>query len=56
MLDLRLPNLAYLRFFGMDDGSGFKMIVNPEIERSEEKEIGEEGCLSISNVFADIEK
>jgi len=55
---LAAPQLGIsLRFFGMDDGSGFKMIVNPEIiERSEEKEIGEEGCLSIPNVFADIER
>lgn len=44
-----------LRFFGMDDGSGFKMIVNPEIiEHSDEKELGEEGCLSIPGVFADV--
>ncbi|ABS60804.1 peptide deformylase [Fervidobacterium nodosum] len=44
-----------LRFFGMDDGSGFKMIVNPEIiEKSEEKELGEEGCLSVPGVFADV--
>lgn len=44
-----------MRFFGMDDGKGFKMIVNPEIiERSEEKEVGEEGCLSVPGVFADI--
>lgn len=55
---LAAPQLGIsLRFFGMDDGNGFKMIVNPEIiERSEEKEIGEEGCLSIPNVFADIER
>ncbi len=55
---LAAPQLGIsLRFFGMDDGSGFKMIVNPEIiERSEEKEIGEEGCLSIPNVFADVER
>ncbi|MGB9615350.1 MAG: peptide deformylase, partial [Fervidobacterium sp.] len=46
-----------LRFFGMDDGSEFKMVVNPEIlERSEEKELGEEGCLSIPGVFADVER
>lgn len=45
------------RFFAMDDGSGFKMIVNPEIlEKSEEKEIGEEGCLSVPGVFADIQR
>ncbi|SDH61013.1 peptide deformylase [Fervidobacterium changbaicum] len=44
-----------LRFFGMDDGSGFKMVVNPEIiEHSDEKELGEEGCLSIPGVFADV--
>ncbi|MFN4199754.1 peptide deformylase [Fervidobacterium gondwanense] len=43
------------RFFGMDDGSGFKMIVNPEIiEHSDEKEFGEEGCLSVPGVFADV--
>ncbi|ODN31227.1 peptide deformylase [Fervidobacterium thailandense] len=46
-----------LRFFGMDDGSGFKMVVNPVIlERSEEKILGEEGCLSIPGVFANIER
>ncbi|MEN3043407.1 MAG: peptide deformylase [Fervidobacterium sp.] len=46
-----------MRFFGMDDGTGFKMIVNPEIlEKSEEKEIGEEGCLSVPGVFANIQR
>ncbi|MGQ9855315.1 MAG: peptide deformylase [Fervidobacterium sp.] len=45
------------RFFAMDDGSGFKMVVNPEIiEHSDEKEIGEEGCLSVPGVFADVER
>jgi len=45
------------RFFGMDDGSGFKMIVNPEIiEHSDEKEFGEEGCLSVPGVFADVQR
>ncbi|HCI29066.1 MAG TPA: peptide deformylase [Fervidobacterium sp.] len=55
---LAAPQLGIsLRFFGMDDGTGFKMIVNPEIlERADEKETGEEGCLSIPNVFADIER
>lgn len=46
-----------LRFFGMDDGSGFKLIVNPVIlEMSEEKVVGEEGCLSIPGVFANVER
>ncbi len=46
-----------LRFFAMDDGKGFKIIVNPQIlEHSSEKEIGEEGCLSLPGVFADVER
>lgn len=46
-----------LRFFAMDDGSGFKIVVNPEIlERSTEKESAEEGCLSVPGVFAQVER
>ncbi|WP_126993163.1 peptide deformylase [Thermosipho globiformans] len=46
-----------LRFFAMDDGSGPLIIVNPEIiEHSQEKEIGEEGCLSLPGIFEDVER
>ncbi|ANQ53679.1 MULTISPECIES: peptide deformylase [Thermosipho] len=46
-----------LRFFVMDDGNGPLFVVNPEIlEHSTEKEIGEEGCLSLPGIFADVER
>ncbi|ABR30698.1 peptide deformylase [Thermosipho melanesiensis] len=46
-----------LRFFVMDDGSGPLFIVNPEIiAHSEEKEIGEEGCLSLPGIFENVER
>jgi peptide deformylase len=40
------------RFFLYDIGEKLNMIVNPEIlEMSNEKEMGEEGCLSIPDIF-----
>lgn len=44
-----------LRFFAIDDGNGPLIIVNPEIiDHSEEKELGEEGCLSLPGIFEDV--
>ncbi|SHH52962.1 peptide deformylase [Thermosipho atlanticus] len=46
-----------LRFFVMDEGNGPMFIINPEIiEHSEEKELGEEGCLSLPGIFADVSR
>lgn len=46
-----------LRFFAMDDGNGPLIIINPEIiEHSNEKELGEEGCLSLPGIFADVNR
>ncbi|QTA38412.1 peptide deformylase [Thermosipho ferrireducens] len=46
-----------LRFFLMDYGEGPKVIVNPQIfEHSEDTEEGEEGCLSVPGIFADVRR
>lgn len=43
------------RFFMYDIGEKLNIVVNPQIiERSKEIEIGQEGCLSIPNVYEDI--
>lgn len=40
------------RFFIYDVGEKLNVVINPEIiERSKEKEIGEEGCLSFPEIF-----
>jgi len=40
------------RFFIYDIGEKLNVVINPEIlERSDEKEIGEEGCLSLPEIF-----
>lgn len=45
------------KFFVMDDGQGKKAIINPKIlSFSDENIIFEEGCLSIPEIFADIER
>ncbi len=47
----------YLRMFVMDVGEGPKKVVNPRIvEVSDEKEIAEEGCLSLPEIFEDVER
>ncbi len=46
-----------LRMFVMDYGDGPIKVINPEIlERSEEKAIEEEGCLSLPEIFEDVER
>ncbi len=46
-----------LRMFVMDVGNGPRKIINPEILKySEEKEIAEEGCLSLPDIFEDVER
>ncbi len=46
-----------LRMFVMDYGDGPIKVINPEIiEKSEEKVIDEEGCLSLPDVFAEVER
>ncbi len=46
-----------LRMFVMDVGDGPKKVVNPSIiEMSEEKETAEEGCLSLPDIFEDVER
>src|SRR6056297_1337570 len=47
------------RIFIEDDGSGsgWKAYINPEISHfSEEKEVGEEGCLSVPDIFENVER
>jgi len=47
------------RVFAIDDGSGggWKVIVNPEITwRSKESVISEEGCLSLPEIYEDVER
>ncbi len=40
------------RFFIYDIGEKLNVVINPEIlERSDEKELGEEGCLSLPEIF-----
>ncbi len=46
-----------LRIFVMDWGEGPLKVVNPEIlEFSEEKVVDEEGCLSLPEIFEDVER
>ena len=46
-----------LRMFVMDYGEGPIKVINPEIlEKSEEKVIEEEGCLSLPEIFEDVER
>jgi peptide deformylase len=45
------------KFFVMDDGENKKAVINPKIKFfSEEKIIFEEGCLSIPEIFAELER
>lgn len=45
------------KFFVMDDGENKRAVINPIIKTfSEEKIIFEEGCLSIPEIFAEIER
>jgi peptide deformylase len=45
------------KFFVMDDGENKKTVINPKINFfSEEKIIFEEGCLSIPEIFAELER
>ncbi len=45
------------RFFLYDIGEKLHVVVNPEIlEMSDEKEFGEEGCLSIPDVFEEVSR
>ena len=45
------------KFFVMDDGEGKKAVINPKIiSFSDEKITFEEGCLSIPEIFAEIER
>ncbi|SDC43841.1 peptide deformylase [Geotoga petraea] len=45
------------KFFVMDDGENKKTVINPKIKSfSEDQIIFEEGCLSIPEVFAEIER
>lgn len=55
---LAAPQVAVLkRLFVFDDGSGPKVIINPEIlEKSKELVIMEEGCLSIPGIYADLQR
>ena len=46
-----------LRMFVMDYGEGPIKVVNPQIvEKSEETEVDEEGCLSLPDIFEDVER
>ena len=46
-----------LRMFVMDYGEGPMKVINPEIlEKSEEKAVEEEGCLSLPEIFEDVER
>lgn len=43
------------RFFVYDVGEGLHVVINPEIlERSKTVSIGEEGCLSVPDVYEDV--
>ena len=55
---LAAPQVGFsIRLFVMDAGDGPRIVVNPEIlEMSEEKLEGEEGCLSIPDVFEYVER
>ncbi len=45
------------RFFMYDAGEKLNVVINPEIlERSSEVELGEEGCLSIPDIFEKISR
>lgn len=56
-IGLAAPQIGVsLRIFVMDDGKP-RVFINPEIiYKSEEKEIAEEGCLSVPEVFEDVER
>ncbi len=55
---LAAPQVGFLlRMFVMDYGEGPIKVVNPVIlEMSEEKEVDEEGCLSLPDIFEDVER
>ncbi len=45
------------RFFLYDIGERLNVVVNPEIlEKSKETELGQEGCLSIPNIYEEISR
>ncbi len=55
---LAAPQVGILKtFFLYDIGEKLNIVVNPEIlEKSKETEIGQEGCLSIPNIYEEISR
>ena len=44
------------RVIVVDDGDGLLQLINPVITEKEGTQIGEEGCLSLPNIYGDVER
>lgn len=44
------------RIIVLDDGNGLVEVINPEIVKKEGTQIGLEGCLSVPELFGDVER
>ena len=44
------------RIIVLDDGNGLVEVINPEIVKKEGSQIGLEGCLSVPELFGDVER
>ena len=44
------------RIIVLDDGNGLIEVINPEIVKKEGSQIGLEGCLSVPELFGDVER
>lgn len=44
------------RIIVLDDGNGLTEVINPEIVKKEGSQVGLEGCLSVPELFGDVER
>ena len=44
------------RIIVLDDGNGLIEVINPEIVKKEGSQVGLEGCLSVPELFGDVER
>ena len=47
---------VYKRIIVLDDGNGLIEVINPEIVKKEGSQVGLEGCLSVPELFGDVER
>ena len=45
-----------IRIIVLDDGNGLIEVINPEIVKKEGSQVGLEGCLSVPELFGDVER